>query len=128
MSTQTLKEAVAQRITNLGPAIEESVVTVLTDQVKKKRSDAILTMLNLIEDAQKDLKKIKPDQQSFGADNKLVSETFSKKAIDDKKKAEDKLTKMEAALELALDPVKPNYEKLFNIVNNKGNVPADTTE
>jgi len=121
----TIKEQVAEKIAGLGPAVQDAVVNVLVEQVKTKRVQAILSVQNLIEEAQKELKKIKPDQQSFGADNKLVSETYSKSSMEKKKQLEEKITKLEAALALALDPASPNFEKLFNLANNKGNAPAE---
>lgn len=126
MSTQTIKEVVAERIANLGPAVQEGVVTVLVEQVKDKRIKAILTVQNLIEEANKELKKIKPEQ-TFGPDHKVASEYFSKANMESRKKIEEKIAKLEGALKLALDPASPNFEKLFNLAGNKGNSPAEET-
>lgn len=124
MSLITIKETVAGNIASLSTAVEASVVGVLTEQVKEKRVKAILSGLDLKEAVEKDLKKSKPDQQSFGPDNKLLSETYSKKAMEDKKKLEEKLANIEKALNAALDATAPDYKKLFELINNKGNAPA----
>jgi hypothetical protein len=124
VSLTTIKETVAGRIASLSTVVESSVVDVLAEQVKDKRVKTILAGLDLLDAARNDLKKIKPDQQSFGADNKPVSETYSKTAMESKKKLEEKIVKIETALNLALDPATQDYKKLFEVVNNKGNAPA----
>jgi len=119
----SIKEQVAERLAALGPAVQEGVVAVLVEQVKDKRVKAILTVQNLIEEANKDLKKIKPEQ-TFGPDHKVVSEYFSKASMEARKKIEEKISKMEAALALALGDT-PNFDKLFNLASSKGNAPAE---
>jgi hypothetical protein len=115
----TLKETVAEKIAGLGPVVHEAVATALADQVKEKRVKAVLTALNLKEEKEKELKKIKPTQ-TFDAEGKVASETFSKADNDNRKKTQEALTKIEKALNEALDPEKPNYENLFKVVQNKG--------
>jgi hypothetical protein len=120
VSLTTIKETVAGKIASLGPAVESSVVDVLAEQVKEKRVKAVLAGLDLKEAAEKELKKIKPDQQQYDGENKLVSETYSKSAIENKKKAEEKVANIEKALNSALDATAPDYKKLFELVGNKG--------
>jgi superfamily II DNA/RNA helicase len=119
----SIKETVAERVGALGPAVQEGVVTVLVDQEKEKRVKAILGAMNLISDTQKELKKIKPDA-TFDKDNKLVAETYSKTNMESKKKLEEKITKVEAALALATNPDAPDFKKLFEVMQNKGGQPA----
>jgi F0F1-type ATP synthase beta subunit len=118
----SIKEAVAEKIAALGPAVQDGVVTILVEQVKDKRIKAILSAQNLIEEKQKELKKIKPDQ-TFDKDNKLVAETFSKSNMEAKKKVEELIAKVEKALGEALGET-PNFENLFKVLQNKGAAPA----
>ena len=115
----TLKETVAEKIAGLGPVVHEAVATALADQVKEKRVKAVLTALNLKEETEKELKKIKPEQ-TFDGDGKVVSEFYTKANFESRKKVTEKLAKIEKALNEALDPEKPNYENLFKVVQNKG--------
>lgn len=115
----TLKETVAEKIAGLGPVVHEAVATALADQVKEKRVKAVLTALNLKEETEKELKKIKPEQ-TFDGDGKVVSEFYTKANFETRKKTTEKLAKIEKALNEALDPEKPNYENLFKVVQNKG--------
>jgi cell division protein ZapA (FtsZ GTPase activity inhibitor) len=115
----SLKETVAERVAALGPAVQEGVVTVLVEQVKKKRETAILTALNLLEEKQKELKKIKPEQ-TFDAEGKVASEFFTKANNETRKKTSEAIAKIEKALEKALNVEKPEYDDLFKVVQNKG--------
>jgi F0F1-type ATP synthase beta subunit len=121
----TLKEDVAAKIAGLGPEVQSGVVEVLVEQVRKKRIDAVLTALNLKDEKEKELKKIKP-VQTFNADSTVASETFSKADNDNRKKLTETVTKIEKALNEALGET-PNYENLFKVVQNKGASPAQET-
>ena len=115
----TLKETVAEKIAGLGPVVHEAVAAALADQVKEKRVKAVLTALNLKEEKEKELKKIKPEQ-TFDGEGKVVSEFYTKPNFESRKKVVEALAKIEKALNEALDPEKPNYENLFKVVQNKG--------
>ena len=119
----TLKEQVSERIAALGPAVQEGVVSALVDQTKEKRVKAVLTALNLLEEAQKELKKVKPEQ-TFDGEGKVASEYYTKANNDTRKKTTEKIAKIEGALALALGDT-PNFEKLFAVANNKGGAPAE---
>jgi hypothetical protein len=114
----TLKETVAEKIAGLGPVVHEAVATALADQVKEKRVKAVLTALNLKEEKEKELKKIKPEQ-TFDGEGKVASEFYTKANNELRKKTQEALTKIEKALNEALDPEKANYENLFKVVQNK---------
>lgn len=115
----TLKETIAERVAALGPAVQEGVVTVLVEQVKDKRVKAILTALSLLEEKQKELKKIKPEQ-TFDGEGKVASEFYTKANNETRKKTNEAITKIEKALEKALNVEKPEYDDLFKVVQNKG--------
>lgn len=123
----SLKETVAERISILGPAVQEGVVTVLVDQVKEKRVKAILAALSLSEEKQKELKKIKPEQTFDGA-GKVVSEFYTKANNEARKKITEAGAKIERALEKALNVEKPEYDDLFKVVQNKGIEDQQVTE
>jgi hypothetical protein len=119
----TLKETVAEKVAGLGPVVHEAVATALADQVKEKRVKAVLTALNLKEEKEKELKKIKPEQ-TFDGEGKVVSEFYTKPNFEGRKKVVEALAKIEKALNEALDPTNPNYENLFKVVQNKGGAPT----
>jgi hypothetical protein len=119
----TLKETVAEKVAGLGPVVHEAVASALADQVKEKRVKAVLTGLNLKEEKEKELKKIKPEQ-TFDGEGKVVSEFYTKPNFEARKKVVEALAKIEKALNEALDPTSPNYDNLFKAIQNKGAAPA----
>lgn len=119
----SLKETVAERVAALGPAVQEGVIGVLVEQTKDKRVKAILAAISLLEEKQKELKKIKPEQ-TFDADGKVSSEYFTKANNETRKKTGEQIAKIEKALERACNPEKPEYDDLFKVVQNKGAAPA----
>jgi hypothetical protein len=119
----TLKEQVAERIATLGPTVQDGVVSVLVEQVKEKRIKAVLTALSLLEDTQKELKKIKPEQ-TFDGDGKVLTEFYTKATTEARKKLTEKITKIETALTQALSET-PNFEKLFAVTQGKETSSSD---
>lgn len=113
----TLKEQVAERIAALGPDVQEGVVSTLVTQVKEKRVKAVLSALSLLEETQKELKKIKPEQ-TFDGDGKVLTEFYTKPNMEARKKTTEKVVKIEAALAQALGDT-PNFEKLFAVTQGK---------
>jgi molecular chaperone DnaK (HSP70) len=115
----SIKELVAERVAGLGPSVQDSVVATLADQVKDKRVKAILTALNFLEEKAKELKKIKP-VETFDETGKVASSAFDKTSNESRKKINEAVAQVEKALAEALDPEKPNFEKLFKALQNKG--------
>jgi hypothetical protein len=114
----TLKEQIAERIATLGPAVQEGVVSTLVDQVKEKRVKAVLSALSLLEETQKELKKVKPEQ-TFDGDGKVLTEFYTKTNMEARKKLVEKVAKIETALATALQSEAPNFEKLFAVTQGK---------
>ncbi len=94
---------VAEQIANAGPAILDKVINNLASLEIEKRASALLNGVNLAVATKRELQKIKPDQQSFDASGKVVFESYSKTKVEEKKKLEEKLAKIEKAVELAVN-------------------------
>lgn len=96
------------------------VVTVLADREIERRVQALLTGLERLKRADLDVKKIKPDQQSFNGDGQPVGEgTYSKAKAEELKKAREAHAKILAAINKALvqeGEVKPDYGPLFQLL------------
>lgn len=70
------------------------------------------------------LAKMKPDQRWFRADGSLVDEAFSKAKLDEKKKLEDQLARLEKAIDgVACET--PNYDALRKATAGKTPEVAD---
>jgi CO dehydrogenase/acetyl-CoA synthase beta subunit len=80
----------------------DRVVNTLVEREQQKRTDAVLSLMDKIANAEKELKKIKPDQVFLDASGKPSLETWTKDSLEKKKKAEEQLEKMKDALQDAL--------------------------
>lgn len=120
MSTpKSINLAVAEQIEKLGSEkVIEAVVDRLVQAEVTRRADALASVIKLSEEAARDVKKTsKPDMVSIAADG-TKTESFSQKGFDEKKKAEDKLTKIEAAVVNATE--KGDWSKLYDLTKNIG--------
>jgi hypothetical protein len=123
MKTTDIKSKVAEKIASYGAGkVADVVITKLADLEITRRSDALFNGIKLAETAQRDLNKIKPDQAAFNADGSKASETFSKAKVEEKKKLEARLLKIEKAIETATES--DNYSDLFNLGNAENDKPA----
>lgn len=93
---------VAEQIASAGPAILGKVIDKLATVEIEKRADALLNAVNAAVATKRELQKVKPDNVTYDGEGKVASETYSKAKIDEKKKLQEKLAKIEAAVEKAV--------------------------
>lgn len=108
---------VADKIVALAPTVEDKIVGILVDREVIKRSNALVIGIDKISTLEKDFNKIKPDQKSYDEEGKLVSETWSKKALDERNKLQVKINKVTKAVEKALE--NSDYGDVYNIAAGK---------
>lgn len=109
-----LQTEVVQAIAARTPEIRCRVVDILCEEELKKREQALLKTLGKLNDARKELTKLwNSGARTFGRDKKQVGEmVYDKKTIDDINKKEQEIAKIEGAIAKALDPEKPDYQKV----------------
>jgi len=95
--------------------VVDGVVEKLTQAEVEKRQNTVIKALDMIQEADKEIKKIKPDQESFDEDNKLVNATYSKDVAKKLKEIKDKKAKLDEAINLALGD-KADFSKLNGLV------------
>jgi hypothetical protein len=118
----TVHDKVADQISKINPRVEEQVVGVLVDRELKKRSDALVNVLDKLATLAGQLKKIRPDQGSYDADGKETASWFSKAKAQEKKKLEEQVSKMENAINKALTT--GDYSNVYNIAAGKDPKPS----
>jgi hypothetical protein len=125
MDSKNINIAVAEQIANLGSSkVVDTVVAQLVEVEIKKRADALASSLKLFEDTRRELNKMRPDQASFDENGAKVSETFSKKAFEDKKKLTEKLAKIDKIIVAATE--KDQWGDLYNL--SKSGVKEEPTK
>lgn len=117
--TTTLVSTVADMLKTTGvSAIEEKVAETLFEREINKRSEAVVKVLDLIAQEEKELKKVdRPDNTSYDRTGKPVSESFSKARLEDIAKKTKRIEKLKGAINKALE--KSDYGDLYQAASGK---------
>ena len=111
---KSLQDRVAADIAGASPIIQDKVVAHFANKEIGRRADLIVAAMDAWQEANNQLKKIKPDQQSFDANGTLVAETFSKQKLEERNTLTRKTADLTSAVEEALN--NNNYDKLGKLV------------
>ena len=102
--TNTITDKVTAALANVSDAVNDEVVNVLVEQDKSKRVDAIVAGLSKIDELTRSKYRLaKGDVETFDADGKVVSSTFTKERLAEKKKNSEVLEKWTNALSKAIE-------------------------
>lgn len=110
----TLQADVKAAIGTRNTEVRTRVVNDLVEQEIAARAALLSKALVVRRDQANDVKKAeKPDQVSYDAEGKVVTQSFSKAGADALKKAKEKLAKTDKAIAKAVDEA--DYEGLKNL-------------
>lgn len=90
--------------------IRSRVVDQLVEEEIGRRADLLAKVFAVREQTARDLDKLRPDQVFYNDKGEKVNETFSKAKFEERKKATEKLGKIDKALDKAINEA--NYEDL----------------
>lgn len=114
-----LKTAVAETLAQSGPVVFDKVKEHLVNEEVAKRTDLVLKGLAKKQELEGEAKKIKPDPKTatYDAEGKVVTAaSYTEEQVKTIKTNREQLNKVEKALELALNPDKPDFSKLREVV------------
>ena len=113
--TKTITDAVADKIAEISPAVNERVIDHLVALELEKRSTAIVSGLDKLRGLQNDLRKLRPDVGgAFNEDGTEVKPMlYSKDKFEARKKLTEQIDKLQKALDLAID--KGDMSKLYEL-------------
>lgn len=106
-----IRSDVSERVVKLN--IRDRVVSQLVEEEAGARTTLMSGVLVKRKELEKDLRKVKPDQVAYNEDGSEKDASYSKKAAEDRKKIVEQITRIDKALEKAID--KADYEDLKNI-------------
>ena len=115
----TVKEQVAEELAKSTSVVRERVIAELTEQEQSRRVKAVLKVLGMLEEAKKAGYRIKPDIAGFDAAGTSAINAYTKPKLEELKKNQELVTKLEGALNDALDETKPNFDKVFKLVGGE---------
>ena len=122
-----LKEAVAQKVSSAGPIIAERVVTIMAEATIAKRVKMIADAYAELDNLAKELRKEKPDVVTYTHEGEIASAAYSKAKLDARNKIAARISKVENAINKALE--NNDFNDLGSLgAGNKGADAADDTE
>ncbi len=113
MTIQNITTKVAEKLAAISPAVSEKVIDHLVTKELNRRSEAVIGALADLDKMSNELKKLKPDVVAYAEDGSVASSNWSKPKLDEKNKATQKIAKLTAAVDKALNS--NDYGDLFNI-------------
>ena len=108
----SIRDAVAAKIAASNDTVHDRIIDILTTKEVERRVDGILKALEERDKLDKELRKIKPDVQTFNEDGSVKDSAYSKGKLDERKKVTERLSKVETAINEALAG---NYKKIFEL-------------
>lgn len=112
-----IRQKITQTLADIAPSVEAAVVDAMVDREIDKRSSAIVQVMDKLQRAENDLRKIKPDLVSFDENRAPVSATWSKARLDERDKQVKFIEKLTNALNKALD--KGDFGDVYNLATGK---------
>jgi hypothetical protein len=102
---------VADKIKNSAPEVQEKLISLLTEREITLRVNLLDKAFGELKTLQTDMYKLKADQESFNEAGEVIARTFSKARLDERKKLQEKLEKLENSIGKALEG---DFSKLKN--------------
>lgn len=113
----TIKEAVAERLSTIGPQVKETIIQSLVHEETQKRVEATQKALSQIQVLEKEIESTKPDQKMYNAEGNLVHEGFSQGKYQELTKKKEQLAKLTKAVEQALEG--SDFKALLELTKDK---------
>lgn len=124
----TVKEQVTEKLANSTLVVRERVIAELVEQEQSRRVKAVLKVLGMLDEAKKAGYRIKPDMSGFDNAGMPTVSAYTKPKLEELKKNQELVTKLETALNEALDETKPNFDKIFKLVGGDKDEKPSTDE
>lgn len=118
MKNTDVLEAVKTKVSASPEVVQNRIIDLLVEREVSARVDMIDQALAKLVAFKKDLEKIKPDTSTF-TEAGVETRVFSKAKFEEKKKLEEKIAKLEGALDKALEN-SGEYNKLVDVMKSIG--------
>ena len=108
-----INQKVAEKITGSNEKIKEGLIEHLAGKEIERRTNAVIKVFSELTALEKEIVKIKPDLNQYDTNGLLVIENWSKDKLTERNKKIEKINKLTAALDKALD--KNDFSDLLNV-------------
>jgi tripartite-type tricarboxylate transporter receptor subunit TctC len=119
MKSTDVLEAVKTKINTSSDTVQARVIELLAEREIASRVDTVDQALTKLVAFKKEQEKIKPDVSTFN-EGGTETKVYSKAKFEEKKKLDEKIAKLEAALDKALE-LAGEFGKLVEVMKSMGN-------
>jgi hypothetical protein len=98
-------------------AVREEAIEQLAGAEISSRTNLVVQAIKSLRTLADELKRVKPDQASYNDKGEVVSESFSKQAIESRNKLQARIEKLEDALKQAVE--ENEFDRLRKQLNEK---------
>ena len=109
--------AVAERLNELSDGVGDKVADLLAAREVNKRCEALVTAIDKLDKMEREHRKHKADLVSYDTDGRKVIESWSKAALEERNKSQQKIDKATKAINKALDD--KDFSDVYTFVNSK---------
>lgn len=129
MTDTTLQMKVAERVTELSPTILDQAVDVIAKKEIDCAVDIVTQGIAKLDELTRDLKKIdKPDVNNYDAEGTLIGESWTKGRLDQRKKLNDRIAKLEKVVSRAATGDKDAINQVPKLLKGGDKPAADEAE
>lgn len=121
-----ITEAVAKKIADAGPDTLERVVSTLAEEVLRKRVNALVSAYTESDNLAKKLRTLKPDQLGYDDTGAVVSQSYSKQRLEERKKVEARTARVNKAINKAVES--NDFGDLFKLGDGKSEASAEVLD
>lgn len=130
-AVQSLRDRIDEQIAAAHPRIQDHVLSQFVDAEILRRAQILASGINTLRELEADQKKVdRPDNTLYTADGTVAQSQYTKGRLDEIKKVKDKVTKLQTALDKAIESnAADDYKKLEEAIKKAktkgGSAPAD---
>lgn len=103
ISTTTIHESVATRLSQSLPSVVERVIELRAEAVLASRVNTLTQAVEAVSKIDADLRRVRPDTVQYDGEGKIAGEFFTKNQVEEKKKLNDKREKITRAMSAAME-------------------------
>lgn len=114
----SVREKIAEQLANITPSVIDQIVETVAARETNKRAEAILKVIDKLEVAEKEMKKLeRPDQVFYNDKNEVDVAVFSEGRKNERLKKAKLIERLTNAINKAID--KEDMQDVYNLAGGK---------
>lgn len=114
----SVREKIAEQLANITPSVVDQVVETVATRETNKRAEAIVKVIDKLDQAEKEMKKLeRPDQVFYDIDGKVDVAVFSEGRKNERQKKAKLIERLNSAITKAI--VNGDMQDVYNMAGGK---------